>query len=248
MRIQRRFTTAGESPYTGIAFRHALSEIRDPDGTPIFRMEDVEVPERWSQVATDILAQKYFRKAGVPAATRPVEEETVPSWLWRHVPDEAALAELPETARFGPETSARQVFHRLAGTWTYWGWKAGYFDSEADARTFYDEMCHMLARQMAAPNSPQWFNTGLYWAYGIDGPSQGHFYVDHESGELTRATSAYAHPQPHACFIQAVRDDLVGEGGRARRGCSNTVRAPARTFRRSAARTSRSRAAANRRG
>jgi len=213
MRIQRRFTTAGESPYTGIAFRHALSEIRDPDGTPIFRMEDVEVPERWSQVATDILAQKYFRKAGVPAATRPVEEETVPSWLWRHVPDEAALAELPETARFGPETSARQVFHRLAGTWTYWGWKAGYFDSEADARTFYDEMCHMLARQMAAPNSPQWFNTGLYWAYGIDGPSQGHFYVDHESGELTRATSAYAHPQPHACFIQAVRDDLVGEGG-----------------------------------
>jgi len=213
MRFERRFTTTGQSPYADIAFRHAVSEIRDPDGKPVFRMENVEVPGSWSQVATDILAQKYFRKAGVPAATTPVEEETVPSWLWRHVPDEAALAKLPEGERFGSETSARQVFHRLAGTWTYWGWKAGYFDGEEDARAFYDEMCHMLARQMAAPNSPQWFNTGLHWAYGIDGPSQGHFYVDFESGELTRATSSYAHPQPHACFIQAVRDDLVGDGG-----------------------------------
>ena len=105
------------------------------------------------------------------------------------------------------------MFHRLAGTWTYWGWKGGYFDAEDDARAFYDEMCHMLATQKAAPNSPQWFNTGLHWAYGIDGPSQGHYYVDFKSGELTKSVSAYEHPQPHACFIQGVSDDLVNEGG-----------------------------------
>ncbi|HSM97315.1 MAG TPA: vitamin B12-dependent ribonucleotide reductase, partial [Rhizomicrobium sp.] len=111
------------------------------------------------------------------------------------------------------ENSAKQVFDRLAGTWTYWGWKGGYFDKEADARAFFDEMCFMLATQKAAPNSPQWFNTGLHWAYGIDGPSQGHYYVDYQSGRLTKSLSAYEHPQPHACFIQSVSDDLVNDGG-----------------------------------
>ena len=213
MKFARRFTKAGESPYSGIAFRQATSEIRNPDGSSVFRMDDVEVPESFSQVATDILAQKYFRKAGVPAKLKPVEEETVPSWLWRRVADEEALAKLKKSERYTSENSARQVFDRLAGTWTYWGWKGGYFDSEADARTFYDEIRAMLARQMAAPNSPQWFNTGLYWAYGIDGPGQGHYYVDFESGETVRSKSAYEHPQPHACFIQSVSDDLVNEGG-----------------------------------
>ncbi|RMD88138.1 MAG: vitamin B12-dependent ribonucleotide reductase, partial [Alphaproteobacteria bacterium] len=213
MKIARRFTKAGESAYQGIGFRKATSEIRNPDGSAVFRMEDVEVPESFSQVATDILAQKYFRKAGVPARLKAVEEETVPNWLWRHVPDEEALAKLRKSERYGSETSARQVFDRLAGTWTYWGWKGGYFDAEEDARAFYDELRHMLARQMAAPNSPQWFNTGLYWAYGIDGPGQGHFYVDFESGKTVRSASAYEHPQPHACFIQSVSDDLVNEGG-----------------------------------
>src|ERR671938_1914160 len=137
----------------------------------------------------------------------------VPSWLWRAVPDEAALADLPEAERHGPERDARQVFDRLAGTWTYWGWKGGYFDTEEDARAFFDELRFMLATQMAAPNSPQWFNTGLHWAYGIDGPSQGHYYVDFRTGELKASESAYEHPQPHACFIQSVADDLVNEGG-----------------------------------
>ncbi len=123
------------------------------------------------------------------------------------------MADLPEDARFGGETSAAQVFDRLAGAWTYWGWKGGYFTTEADARAYLDEMRHMLARQMGAPNSPQWFNTGLHWAYGIDGPGQGHFYVDHKTATLTASTSAYEHPQPHACFIQSVSDDLVNEGG-----------------------------------
>ena len=213
MRIERRFTKTDQSPYAGIEFRLATSEIRNPDGSVVFRADDVEVPAHWSQVASDVLAQKYFRKAGVPARLKKVEEETVPSWLWRSVPDEAALKELPEKERTIGERGAQQVFDRLAGTWTYWGWKGGYFDSEEDARAFFDEHRYMLAMQMCAPNSPQWFNTGLFWAYGIDGPSQGHYYVDFATGKLTKSKSAYEHPQPHACFIQSINDDLVGDGG-----------------------------------
>ena len=213
MKITRHFTTAGKDVYEGIGFRHTTSEIRNPDGSLVFQLENVETPEHFSQVASDILAQKYFRKAGVPARLKRVEEEGVPSWLWRSEADEEALAELPEDERYTHETSAKQVYDRLAGTWTYWGWKGGYFDSEEDARAFYDEMRHMLVMQMAAPNSPQWFNTGLHWAYGIDGPGQGHSYVDFETGRLVKSKSAYEHPQPHACFIQSINDDLVNEGG-----------------------------------
>src|SRR4051812_29588319 len=213
MRIERRNTTSGQSPYAGIDFRLTTSEIRNPDGSIVFRLENVEVPQFWSQVASDVLAQKYFRKAGVAARLKKVEEETVPSWLWRSVPDTEALATLPENERFVSELSAKQVFDRLAGCWTYWGWKGEYFSSEEDAQAFFDELRFMLAMQMCAPNSPQWFNTGLHWAYGIDGPAQGHYYVDHQTGRLTTSASAYEHPQPHACFIQGVGDDLVNEGG-----------------------------------
>jgi len=213
MRIQRCFTDETKSPYEGIDFRTATSEIRNPDGTIVFRLADIAVPADWSQVASDIIAQKYFRKAGVPAALRPVKEENVPTWLWRHEVDESRLEALPENERYGPEMDARQVFDRLAGTWTYWGWKGGYFDTEGDARAFYDEHRFMLASQIAAPNSPQWFNTGLHWAYGINGPAQGHHYVDFQSGDLTVSDSSYEHPQPHACFIQGVDDDLVNENG-----------------------------------
>ena len=213
MRIARHFTKRDQSPYADINFRTATSEIRNPDGSVVFRLEGIEVPEAWSQVACDIIAQKYFRKAGVPAALRPVEENDVPSWLWRKTADEAQLADREPAARNGGEVNSKQVFDRMAGTWTYWGWKGGYFDSEDDARTFYDELRFMLAQQMAAPNSPQWFNTGLHWAYGIDGPAQGHYYVDYRTGKLVKSDSAYEHPQPHACFIQSVSDDLVNEGG-----------------------------------
>jgi len=171
VKINRRFTHAGASPYQGITFEKRLSEIRNPDGKVIFRQEDVQVPSFWSQIATDILAQKYFRKTGVP---RKIDKS-------------------------GGETDARQVFHRLAFTWTDWGKRYGYFDSEDDAQSFYDELRYMLARQMAAPNSPQWFNTGLFAVYGIKGPAQGHHYVDPDSGELKNAESAYERPQPHAC-------------------------------------------------
>jgi ribonucleoside-diphosphate reductase alpha chain len=213
MRIERRYTKEGRSPYADIEFRLTTSEIKNPDGSVVFRADNVEIPSFWSQVASDVIAQKYFRKAGVPARCKKIEEAEVPSWLWRSVPDEEALAALPETERMVGEHSSKQVFERLAGTWTYWGWKGGYFDSEADAHAFFDELVYMLAMQMAAPNSPQWFNTGLHWAYGIDGPSQGHFYVDFKTEKLVKSKSAYEHPQPHACFIQSIADDLVNEGG-----------------------------------
>lgn len=185
MKINRHFTKKGQDPYAGIEFEPRKSEIRNPDGSTVFIMEDVMVPKQWSQVATDIIAQKYFRKAGVPQAL----------------------------GEDGSETDSRQVFHRLAGCWTKWGNDFGYFDAEEDGQTFYDELCFMLAKQMAAPNSPQWFNTGLHFAYGIDGNPQGHFFVDPKTGELTRSKNAYERPQPHACFILSVKDDLVNEGG-----------------------------------
>ncbi|MDH3264477.1 MAG: vitamin B12-dependent ribonucleotide reductase, partial [Paracoccaceae bacterium] len=213
MKIERKFTEAGRDAYAELEFARTSSEIRNPDGKVVFRLEGIEVPSGWSQVASDVIAQKYFRKAGVAARLKRVREKGIPEFLWRSVPDAAALAELPEDERMSGETSAKQVFDRLAGAWTYWGWKGGYFSTEADARAYLDEIRHMLAAQMAAPNSPQWFNTGLHWAYGIDGPSQGHFYVDYKSGKLTKSNSAYEHPQPHACFIQSVADDLVNEGG-----------------------------------
>ncbi|AUJ63922.1 ribonucleoside-diphosphate reductase, adenosylcobalamin-dependent [Aestuarium zhoushanense] len=205
MKIERIFTKAGQDAYADIDFRTTTSEIRNPDGTIVFKLDDCEVPSKWSQVASDVIAQKYFRKAGVPSAMTKVREKDVPEFLWRSVPAEGA--------EMSGETSAKQVFDRLAGAWCYWGWKGGYFTTEDDARAYYDEMRFMLANQMAAPNSPQWFNTGLHWAYGIDGPAQGHHYVDYKTGKLVKSNSAYEHPQPHACFIQSVADDLVNEGG-----------------------------------
>jgi ribonucleoside-diphosphate reductase alpha chain len=192
MHIPRRYTTAGQDPFTSLKFVPRNSRIVNPDGSVVFELKDLQAPESWSQVAVDVLAQKYFRRAGVPSALDKMVEEGVPEWLQRGRP--AAGATL------GQETDARQVFRRLAGCWTYWGWKSGYFTGESDARAFYDETCYMLAAQMAAPNSPQWFNTGLHWTYGIEGPPQGHYYVDPKTGAVTRSTSAYERPAPHACL------------------------------------------------
>ncbi|MFQ5482734.1 MAG: adenosylcobalamin-dependent ribonucleoside-diphosphate reductase, partial [Nitrospinaceae bacterium] len=213
MHIPRYFTQETQAPYQGIPFVERSSRITNADGSTVSEFEGARIPESWSQVATDIMIQKYFRKAGVPRWTRRLQEKGVPEWLWPSAPDEAALASLPEAERFGGETDARQVFHRLAGCWTYWGWKEGCFSAEADARHYYDEMCFLLASQSAAPNSPQWFNTGLNWAYGIEGPPQGHYFVDPASQATALSKSAYARPQPHACFILSIKDDLVGEGG-----------------------------------
>ncbi|MCB1173770.1 MAG: vitamin B12-dependent ribonucleotide reductase [Leptospiraceae bacterium] len=218
MRIERFYTkkmaeNGAEGVWSSLEWDTRSSRIVNPDGSVVFENKAVEAPADWSQVAVDILAQKYFRKAGVPSRLKAVPEDGVPEWLYRHVPDEDAMADLDPENHYSGETSAKQVFHRLAGCWTYWGWKGNYFRSEVDALNFYQEILVILARQIAAPNSPQWFNTGLHWAYGIDGPGQGHYYVDYQSNELVKSGSAYEHPQPHACFIQSIADDLVNEGG-----------------------------------
>ena len=197
MRIERRFTRSGQSPYEGLKFVKRSSEIRNPDGSTVFKLDQIDIPESWSQLAIDILAQKYFRKAGVPQR------------------DEAGNPLLGSDGKpvLGGERDARQVFERLAGCWTHWGKAYGYFKTIEDSAAFHDELCYMLAHQMAAPNSPQWFNTGLHYAYGLSGPAQGHFYVDPKTREVVKATNAFEHPQPHACFIQSIEDDLVNENG-----------------------------------
>ncbi len=197
MKIERRFTQVGQSPYHTIPFSIRSSEIRNPDGSLVFQQEDIEAPSHWTQLAIDILAQKYFRKAGIPqkdSTGEPIFDENGKPVL-------------------GGERDARQVFHRLAGCWTHWGETHQYFDSSEDAKAFYDEICFMLAQQMAAPNSPQWFNTGLHFAYGLSGPAQGHFYVDPNTQRVRQAKDAYERPQVHACFIQSISDDLVNDGG-----------------------------------
>ncbi len=219
MKIKRLFTMEGESPYGSIEFENRASVIRNPDGSIVSKWDNVSVPKHWSQVATDILAQKYFRKAGIPKHLKSAKEKGVPDWLQPSLYDkakadqEASEADSSAVDTTVSETDAREVFHRLAGCWTYWGYKHNYFDTEEDARAFYDELCHMLANQMAAPNSPQWFNTGLNWAYGLNGPAQGHFFVDPKTEEVMPSKDAYTRPQPHACFIQSVKDDLVRDGG-----------------------------------
>jgi len=197
MRFQRRFSVEGQSPFDSVEYEKRSSVIREPDGAVVFEVKDIEVPKNWSQVATDIIAQKYFRKAGVP----------------QYNMDGTPKLNADGSPMLGSETSVKQITHRLAGTWRYWGEKYGYFASPQDAQIFYDELVVMLLKQMAAPNSPQWFNTGLYWAYGINGPAQGHYYIDPDNGVLTKSQDAYTHPQPHACFVQSVKDDLVNEGG-----------------------------------
>ncbi|NLR61586.1 vitamin B12-dependent ribonucleotide reductase [Chitinophaga polysaccharea] len=181
----RHFTQEGVSPYDQFTYELRSSVIRNPGGDVVFEMNNVEVPESWSQIATDILAQKYFRKAGVPQ------------------PDGSS----------GRETSVKQVVHRMANCWRAWGLKYGYFASEKDAAIFYEELSYSMLNQSCVPNSPQWFNTGLFESYGIKGKPQGHFYVEQRTGTLEKSTSAYERPQPHACFILSVDDDLVNEGG-----------------------------------
>jgi ribonucleoside-diphosphate reductase alpha chain len=206
LKIDRKFTDTGKDPFQKLKWGKRDVEIRNFDGSVAFSMKDVNLPDNYSQVAANVLAQKYLRKAGVPKKLKKVKEADVPIWLQKSVPDS-------KSENLGEERDGKQMFRRLAGTWTYWGWKYGYFASEKDARSYYDEMCYMLAFQMVSPNSPQWFNTGLNWAYGIEGPAQGHYFINPKTGELEKSVNAYEHPQPHACFIQSVSDDLVNPGG-----------------------------------
>lgn len=220
MKITRKFTTAGSDPFASVKWVKRSSKISNPDGSVVFQMDDAEVPESWSQLATDIMVSKYFRKAGVPQdggpngiAAHDWAGSTGGSGSPSPTPGSESRATQGSSTPMGPEKSAKQVIHRLAGCWRHWGEKHHYFDTPADAKAFYDELVYMLVHQIAAPNSPQWFNTGLNWAYGITGPAQGHFVPDPYTGKVDLAKDAYTHPQPHACFIQSVEDDLVNEGG-----------------------------------
>src|ERR1700761_4118838 len=185
LQFTRRFTKEDINVFDLFTYDYRSSVIRNPNGEVVFEMNNVEVPAGWSQIATDILAQKYFRKAGVPQA-------------------DGAL---------GRETSVKQVAHRMANCWRVWGERYGYFASDKDAQVFYDELVYSILDQACVPNSPQWFNTGLHESYGITGKPQGHYFVDQNDGQLKKSTSAYERPQPHACFILSVDDDLVNEGG-----------------------------------
>ena len=195
--IERRFTNEGESPYETVAWSRRDSRITNPDGSIVFEMTDAEIPKQWSQIAADIMVSKYFRKAGVPQLDSNGE----------------TITDDDGNPILGPERSARQVIERLASTWRWWGENHGYFASEHDAQAFEDELVYMLVNQMAAPNSPQWFNTGLHHNYGISGPAQGFWFVDPVTEQLEESSDSYSRPSPHACFIQAVKDDLINEGG-----------------------------------
>ena len=209
MKIARKFTQAGQDPFASAAWATRSSKITNPDGSVVFEMKDARVPEGWSQLAVDIMVSKYFRKAGVPQCEFTPDARAARDSSGAVVP----VVDASGKVQTGPERSAEQVIHRLAGCWRFWGETHGYFDTPADAQAFYDELVYMMVHQMCAPNSPQWFNTGLQFAYGISGPSQGHWVVDPETGAPSLADDAYTHPQPHACFIQSVSDDLVNEGG-----------------------------------
>jgi ribonucleoside-diphosphate reductase alpha chain len=222
MRFTRLYSTADRPVAEQVEWKTVPAKIAAADGRVIFEMPAVEVPARWSDDAVNILAQKYLRKAGVPDRTAPNQEPGIPLSLCPAVAYKPGSWEDPIV--FGPETSARQVFHRMAGCWTYWGWRMGLFDAEDQARIFYDELFLMLARQVGAPNSPQWFNTGLHWAYGIEGPASGQWAIDwnsyinkqeHEEKfhKPYETANAYERPQPHACFLTPVSDDLVNPGG-----------------------------------
>lgn len=197
MSIPRVFTTPGTDPLEQLQYEKRTSRIANTDGSVVFEMEGAEIPASWSQVATDIVVSKYFRKAGVPQLDA----------------DGNVQKDAQGEVVTGPERSVKQVVSRLAGCWRHWGQQHGYFETAQDALTFEDELKYMLVHQMAAPNSPQWFNTGLHYAYGITGKAQGHYYCDPETGEMQQSVDSYTHPQPHACFIQSVDDDMVNEGG-----------------------------------
>lgn len=217
MHIARAFSSSASSfprdPFANVAFKTIDIEICHADPEQAFCLSSFEVPAHWSHAACELLAHQMVRRKGVPAALRTIPEEGVPEWLWRSVADEVALACLPEAERYGCEMSAKQIFHRLAGAWTYWGWVHDYFDTPADARAFYEEWCAMLVQQCVAPASPQWMYAGLHWAYGMEGAAQGHFVVDSATGQVSKSKSAYVRPQLHHCFIQGVEDSLVAEGG-----------------------------------
>ena len=138
-KLQRRFTQPDLDPLDAVKFERRSTVIANPDGSVVFEMHDIEVPKDWSQLATDIIASKYFRKAGVPS---------------------------PEGRETGARQVVHRIAHTLR---TWGEEKGGYFESPEEADTFEAELGHLLIKQIGAFNSPVWFNCGLYHEYGVRG-------------------------------------------------------------------------------
>jgi len=185
LQLARLHSKEGQDVYALFEYEYRDVCIKDSEGNIIFEQKQIEVPVHWSVLSTEILAEKFFRKTGVPQAD----------------------------GFLGGEHSIKQVVHRMASCWQLWGLRESYFETEKDAAVFYDEIVYALLSQQASPNSPQWFNTGLYETYAIKGKAHGHYYVDTAKGQLVKSLSSYERPLPHACFILPVEDDLVNEGG-----------------------------------
>jgi ribonucleoside-diphosphate reductase alpha chain len=178
--LERRYTRPDVDPFDGMVWESRSSVITNPDGSVVFKMEGAEVPAGWSQLATDIVVSKYFRKAGIHGDKK------------------------------RGETSVRQVIHRIAHTIRKAGEDfGGYFATKKDADTFEAELSWMMANQYGAFNSPVWFNCGLYHEYGITG-SGGNWAYSEQANAVAETPDAYSHPQCSACFIQTVEDDLMG--------------------------------------
>jgi ribonucleoside-diphosphate reductase alpha chain len=184
LHVERHYTKVGADPFAGVEWSTRKSVIKEPDGTIVFKVDKAEVPKEWSQLATDIIVSKYFRKAGVPQ------------------PD----------GSLGSETSAAQVVHRIASSCRWWGETHGYFASKADADTFEAELKHMLITQKGAFNSPVWFNAGHHHVYGIQG-SGGNWGWNEDTQSIEQVKHNYSRPQCSACFIQRVEDNLVERKG-----------------------------------
>ena len=222
MKIERQFTTAGQDAYAALDFVTTSSEIRNPDGSTVFRLDEIEVPGGWSQVASDVIAQKYFRKAGVPNKLEKIAEDGVPEFLWRSRP-------AADNDGFGGETSARQVFDRLAGAWTYWGWQGGYFSTEADARAYFDEMRVMLARQMARPTRRNGSTPGCTGPMASTGRGRGittSITPPASSPAPNRPTSTRSRMPASSSRSRTIWWAMAASwiSGCARRGCSSTAR------------------------
>jgi hypothetical protein len=187
MRIARRNTQPDSTPYEGVCF--VFFDPRTDQRHPLesaYRESFVEVPSDWSAEACSFFIQHCLVTDLPPCRLISIEDDSVPTWLWQKAIDPAAMSALTSEDVFIGENSVREAIDRVAGGWTYLGWQGGYFDSEADAKTFYDETRWLLCRQRFTPELTAWQQTGVYWAYGIETAQTGAFVTDFGTGLVRR--------------------------------------------------------------
>lgn len=180
LKFERLFTKDLSGPYEGVHWEQRSSQIQYAGGKTSSQI-GIRAPSGWSQIAVDIMAQKYACKAKVHEGL--------------------------------PERDIERIINRVVDCWAHWGEQMNYFETKEMKAIFSDELKYMMIHQMASPNSPQWFNTGLYHSYALRGDCQGHYYYDQESSQVVELEGAYERPQAHACFIQSVEDNLMGPQG-----------------------------------